>query len=88
MARATKFDAQVVTDAGNANLPPNYLSLVEWSIRQAFGGIEITVSKDSTGAYNSSDATAFLKGIVQAAHLFLMPNHLPCDSPQKFPVQV
>lgn len=63
LARATKFDAQVVTDAGNANLPPNYLSLVEWSIRQAFGGIEITVSKDSTGAYNSSDATAFLKEI-------------------------
>ena len=59
LERAEAFDAQVKQDA-NA-ISSNYVGLVELSIRQAFGAIEFTVSKNENG-YNSDDILVFMKG--------------------------
>lgn len=61
LTRATAFDAQVSADA--SSISSNYAGLVALSVRQGFGAIEITVSKDSSGEYNTSDIMTFLKEI-------------------------
>ncbi|KZT12530.1 DUF1793-domain-containing protein [Laetiporus sulphureus 93-53] len=69
VARAAAFDSKVLADASNNAFPPNYAPIVELSIRQAFGGVEYTISKDSSGAYNTSDVTAFVKEISSSEHI-------------------
>lgn len=54
------FDARVKQDANS--ISAGYVGLVELSIRQAFGAIEITVSKNDVG-YNVDDILVFMKGI-------------------------
>ncbi|OCH92918.1 DUF1793-domain-containing protein [Obba rivulosa] len=61
LARANAFDAQVDADA--SKISANYSALVALSIRQGFGAIEITLSKDASGQFNTSDIMAFLKEI-------------------------
>ncbi|EMD40792.1 hypothetical protein CERSUDRAFT_103175 [Gelatoporia subvermispora B] len=61
LARADAFDAQVNADA--SQISSNYAGLVALSIRQGFGAIEITLSKDASGQFNTSDIMAFLKEI-------------------------
>ncbi|PCH41118.1 DUF1793-domain-containing protein [Wolfiporia cocos MD-104 SS10] len=61
VARADAFDAKVQADA--SEISSTYAGLVALSVRQAFGGIEFTVSKDDTGAFNTSDIMTFLKEI-------------------------
>lgn len=59
--RAYAFDAQVDSDA--SAISSDYAGLVSLSIRQLLGAIEITLSKNSDGSFNTSDVIVFLKGI-------------------------
>ncbi|KZT12529.1 DUF1793-domain-containing protein [Laetiporus sulphureus 93-53] len=61
LTRANALDAQIQADA--ESISSTYAGLVALSVRQAFGAIEFTVSKDSSGAYNTSDLMTFLKEI-------------------------
>ena len=60
MTRADALDAQIESDANLIN--SEYAGLVAISLRQALGASEITISKDSTGGWNTSDILMFLKG--------------------------
>ncbi|KAJ8475297.1 hypothetical protein ONZ51_g6647 [Trametes cubensis] len=59
LARARAFDAQVNQDA--AKVSTDYAAVVALSIRQVFGAIELTVSKTSSGDFNTSDIMVFMK---------------------------
>ena len=61
LARATAFDAQVKSDA--SAISSDYADWVALAVRQAFGAIEFTLSKDSAGNYNTSDILVFMKGM-------------------------
>ncbi|KAF7355439.1 DUF1793-domain-containing protein [Mycena sanguinolenta] len=61
LTRANRFDAQVQTDA--SKISADYAAIVALSIRQALGAVEITLSKTSTGAFNTSDIIVFMKEI-------------------------
>ncbi|OBZ70311.1 hypothetical protein A0H81_09943 [Grifola frondosa] len=60
-ARADAFDAQVNADA--SQISSDYASVVALSVRQGFGAIEITTSKESNGNFNTSDVMVFMKEI-------------------------
>ncbi|KAM5543283.1 hypothetical protein V8D89_003157 [Ganoderma adspersum] len=61
LARSRAFDAQLKSDAGA--ISSDYAAIVALSIRQAFGGIEITVSKNHDGSFDSSNTLTFMKEI-------------------------
>jgi hypothetical protein len=61
LSRANTLDAQVQSDAGK--ISTNYAALAALSLRQAMGATEITISKSSSGAWNTSDVLMFLKEI-------------------------
>ncbi|ETW83902.1 hypothetical protein HETIRDRAFT_449514 [Heterobasidion irregulare TC 32-1] len=61
LSRADQFDAQIKSDA--SAISANYASIVALSVRQVFGAIEITVSKDSEGRWNTDDVLVFMKEI-------------------------
>ena len=61
LARANVFDAKVKADA--SAISSDYADIVALSIRQTLGACEITVSKTSSGAFNTSDITTFMKEI-------------------------
>ncbi|KAG6854841.1 hypothetical protein C0991_012031 [Blastosporella zonata] len=58
-SRAQRFDAKVNRDAGT--ISADYAGIVALSMRQAIGATEITISKTSHGAWNTSDVLVFLK---------------------------
>ncbi len=61
LLRANAFDAQVEADAKKVS--DDYASIVALSIRQGFGATEITVSKNSDGSFDTSNALTFMKEI-------------------------
>ncbi|KAJ7368431.1 DUF1793-domain-containing protein [Mycena albidolilacea] len=61
LSRANTFDAKVQTDA--SKISADYASIVALSIRQAFSATELTISKTSTGAFNTTDVILFMKEI-------------------------
>lgn len=61
LERAYTLDAKVNSDA--SAISTDYAGLVALSIRQLLGGIEITLSKNSDGSFNTSDTLVFLKGM-------------------------
>lgn len=61
LSRANTLDAKIKSDA--SAISDNYAAYVALSVRQAFGANELTVSKTSSGAYNTSDVLMFLKEI-------------------------
>ncbi|KAH9844227.1 DUF1793-domain-containing protein [Rhodofomes roseus] len=61
LARANAFDAQISSDA--SSISSDYAEWVALSVRQAFGAIEFTISKDSSGNFNTSDILTFMKEI-------------------------
>ena len=78
LARANAFDAKVKADA--SAISSDYADIVALSIRQTLGACEITVSKTSSGAFNTSDITTFMKeissdgvSILQVLTCFEMP---------------
>ncbi|KAJ7129526.1 DUF1793-domain-containing protein [Mycena epipterygia] len=60
LSRAKAFDAKVQADA--SKISADYAAIVALSIRQAFGAVELTLSKTSTGAFNTTDIILFMKG--------------------------
>ncbi|KAF8217987.1 DUF1793-domain-containing protein [Mycena galopus ATCC 62051] len=58
---ANALDAQVKTAA--TAISANYYGIVALSLRQAVGGTEITISKTSAGAWDTTDILMFLKEI-------------------------
>lgn len=58
---AQEFDQQVESDA--SAISSNYAGVVQLSIRQAFGAMELTISQSSDGSWNTSDVLMFLKGM-------------------------
>lgn len=61
LSRANTFDEKVNTDA--SKISSDYASIVALSIRQAFAATEITISKTSSGEWNTSDVKMFMKEI-------------------------
>ncbi|KAJ6598921.1 hypothetical protein DFH09DRAFT_1129565 [Mycena vulgaris] len=61
LSRAQAFDTKVQTDA--SKISADYAAIVALSIRQAFAATELTLSKTSTGAFNTSDIILFMKEI-------------------------
>ncbi|KAG8887675.1 hypothetical protein FRB98_009184 [Tulasnella sp. 332] len=61
LSRANTFDAKVQSDA--SKISTDYAAVVALSIRQALGATEITISKSSSGAWNTNDIMMFLKEI-------------------------
>ncbi|KAJ3976289.1 DUF1793-domain-containing protein [Lentinula raphanica] len=59
--RAFTLDAQVNNDASAISF--EYAGLVSLSIRQLLGALEITLSKNNDGSFNTSDVLVFLKEI-------------------------
>ena len=45
-----------------SKISTDYADWVALSVRQAFGAIEFTISKDSAGKFNTSDVLVFMKG--------------------------
>lgn len=60
LARATALDTKVQADAGK--ISSEYGDVVALSIRQTLGAVEITISKDASGAWNTSDVMVFMNG--------------------------
>ncbi|KAJ3971497.1 hypothetical protein EV361DRAFT_799932 [Lentinula raphanica] len=61
LTRANTFDAKVQSDA--SAISAEYAAIAALSIRQSLGANEITISKESSGAWNTSDVLVFLKEI-------------------------
>ncbi|KAJ4001761.1 hypothetical protein F5050DRAFT_1721221 [Lentinula boryana] len=61
LTRANTFDAKVQSDA--SAISTEYAGIVALSVRQSLGANEITISKESSGAWNTSDVLVFLKEI-------------------------
>ena len=61
LSRANSFDEKVNSDA--SKISSDYASIVALSIRQAFAATEITISKTSSGEWNTSDVKMFMKEI-------------------------
>ncbi|KLO07018.1 DUF1793-domain-containing protein [Schizopora paradoxa] len=59
MNMSTQLDTQVINDA--TNISQSYADLLSLVARQAMGAIEITLSKNSDGSFNSSDVMAFMR---------------------------
>ncbi|KAF5388226.1 hypothetical protein D9615_000517 [Tricholomella constricta] len=61
LATATSFDTKVNADA--SKISADYAGVVELSVRQALGAIEITIVKNSDGTWNINDPLVFMKEI-------------------------
>ncbi|OSD04167.1 DUF1793-domain-containing protein [Trametes coccinea BRFM310] len=61
LERAKTLDARVDSDA--SKISADYASLMPLSVRQAFGAMEVTVSKTGIDGFNGSDVLIFMKGI-------------------------
>ncbi|KAJ7194203.1 hypothetical protein GGX14DRAFT_378230 [Mycena pura] len=59
--RALQLDQKLLQDAGRVS--NNYADLVSLATRQTMAGVEITVSKNDTGEWNTSDVMAFMKDV-------------------------
>ena len=64
--RANALDTRVHSDATGISSDPtssDYAALVALSVRQAFGSLEITVSKGANGTFNTDDILIFMRGM-------------------------
>ncbi|KAJ7189656.1 hypothetical protein GGX14DRAFT_484556 [Mycena pura] len=59
--RALALDQQILQDAGAVS--QNYADLVSLATRQTMAGVELTVSTNSTGGWDTSDVMAFMKDV-------------------------
>ena len=53
-------------NADASAISADYASIVALSVRQVFGAVELTVSKDSKGNFNTSDVLMFMKGTLSS----------------------
>lgn len=70
MLRAQEFDKQIESDA--SAISSNYAGIVKISIRQAFGAMELTISKTNDGSWNTTDVLMFLKGMFHSSWITKM----------------
>ncbi|KAF8761365.1 hypothetical protein RHS01_01175 [Rhizoctonia solani] len=61
LTAASALDTKIFNDA--TPIHADYTSIVQLSTRQAFAAVEITLSKTSSGSYNTSDVKIFMKEI-------------------------
>ncbi|KAJ7195913.1 hypothetical protein GGX14DRAFT_674126 [Mycena pura] len=59
--RALQLDQKLLQDAGRVS--SNYADLVSLATRQTMAGVELTVSKNGAGEWNTSDVMAFMKDV-------------------------
>lgn len=64
LIRANALDAEVNNAA--TMISDDYASIVALSVRQALGALEITVSRNDDGSWNTSDVMSFIKGAVSS----------------------
>lgn len=72
LGRAQAFDRKVQSDA--SAISSNYAAVVALSVRQAFGALELTLSKKSDGSWNADDILIFLKG-----DIWLLSTKISCS---------
>jgi predicted RNA-binding protein with RPS1 domain len=60
LTRANSIDSKVDEDA--SAISADYSGIVTLSIRQLLATVEITISKNSDGSFNTSDILIFMKG--------------------------
>lgn len=60
-ARAVNLDNALISNA--TSISSEYADLVSLATRQAFGGLEISVSNGTDGKWNMSDVKIFMKDI-------------------------
>lgn len=65
MSSANTFDSKISSDA--SAISTDYASIVALSVRQVLGAIEITLSKNSDGSFNTDDVMVFMKGEILSA---------------------
>ncbi|TFY77749.1 hypothetical protein EWM64_g6266 [Hericium alpestre] len=63
--RADQLDAKILSDA--RAMSSDYVDLVSYVVRQVYGMIELTASKNPDGSSNTSDVMMFMKNIGGAA---------------------
>jgi len=61
MSASQQLDSQILSDAGS--ISSDYSDLMSLVTRQAMSAIDITVSENSDGTFNSSDIMAFMSNI-------------------------
>jgi len=61
LGRAQALDQKILSDS--SAISSNYAGVVALSVRQAFGALELTSSKNSDGSWNIYDILMFLKEI-------------------------
>ena len=57
---ANAFDQQIKNDASKVSA--DYADIVALSVRQSLASMEITISQNADGSFNSSDVLVFMKG--------------------------
>jgi hypothetical protein len=57
---ANTFDNKLNTDANK--ISADYSGVCSLSVRQSLGATEITISRTSAGAWNTTDVIVFMKG--------------------------
>ncbi|KLO17752.1 DUF1793-domain-containing protein [Schizopora paradoxa] len=67
VSAANEMDAKILSDAGGQNIP-QFANLLSLSLRQAMASSEITISKDSSGNWNTSDVMTFMKNMGSAGN--------------------
>lgn len=70
LQRANQFDIQIKNDA--SKISNDYAALVQASIRQTMGSMEITISKNIDGSFNTSNILVFLKGILYSYPFYIV----------------
>ena len=65
---SAQFDSQIQS-AASGNVSENYAALCAIAARQVYSGLEITVGKDASGAYNTSDVMVFVKEIATSNYV-------------------
>lgn len=58
---ATALDSQILEDASRYS--SQYADLLALTVRQAMGPMDITLARDSSGNWNTSDVKAFMKNL-------------------------
>ncbi|KAH8834149.1 hypothetical protein DL96DRAFT_1579578 [Flagelloscypha sp. PMI_526] len=69
LTRGNSFDAKVRGDA--SKISPDYSAIVDLSVRQAFGSIEITLAKNADGTFNTGDPHVFMKEISSSGNVYV-----------------
>ena len=71
---ANAFDQQIKNDA--SEISADYADIVALSVRQSLASMEITVSQNADGSFNSSDVLIFMKGMSRVVLSYFSLSHV------------